>query len=159
MFFNNLWCGVLFIPDVCGLPRTFRRTLLTYPGSVWSDSLLRRGFQAHVPRAPAQETCRGELFPFGVVYCCRGASVVVVVLGCRLLLFWDVLGLVPSLVRQPRKLAEDRLCFHLFLFSLSVACHCFGVLVVIVLGCCLSLFWGLVCCFGAAFVVVVFKAL
>ena len=150
----------------------FRRTLrtylgsvwiLTYPGSVWSDSLLRRGFQAHVPRVPAQEICRGELFPFGVVY--------IVVSGHRLLLFWDVvcscfgmsfvvvLGLVPSLVRQPRKLAEDRLCFHLFLFSLSVACHCFGVLVVIVLGCCLSLFWGLVCCFGAASVVVVFKAL
>ena len=158
----------MFIPGVCGLPGIFRRTLLTYLwsvwiltylGSVWSDSLLRRGFQAHVPRVPTQETCRGELFPFGVVYCCRGASVVVVVLGCRLLLFWDVLGLVPSLVRQPRKLAEDRLCFHLFLFSLSVACHCFGVLVVIVLGCCLSLFWGLVCCFGAASVVVVFKAL
>ena len=153
---------VLSIPDVCGLPRIFRRTLLTYPGSVWSDSLLRRGFQAHVPRVPAQETCKGELFPFGVVYCGFGR---------RLLLFWGVvcscfgtsfvvvLGLVPSLVRQPRKLAEDRLCFHLFLFSLSVACHCFGVLVVIVLGCCLSLFWGLVCCFGAASVVVVFKAL
>ena len=75
-----LW-GFVHSLRSCGVLRTFRGTLLTYLGSVWSDSLLRREFRAHVPRGPTQETCEGELFPLGVIFCCFAASSVVV-LGC-----------------------------------------------------------------------------
>ena len=150
----------MFIPGVCGLPGIFRRTLLTYLGSVWSDSLLRRGFQAHVPRVPTQETCRGELFPFGVVY--------IVVSGRRLLLFWDVVcscfgtSFVVVLGRfgvgaEPRAPTQETCrgqtvfpSFPVFFecrLSLfwGLGCHSLGVLSVVVLGSCL-LFWGGICC-------------
>ena len=44
------------------------------------------------------------------------------------------------LVYQPRKPAEERLYFHLFLSSLGVVCCCFGALSVVVLRHCLLLF-------------------
>ena len=148
-----------------GFPEHFVEPFSPIPGLCGATVYCAEGSKptclVYQPRKPAEESSFLSVSYIVVlaVACCCFVTSSVLVLGRHLLLFWDVLGLVPSLVRQPRKLAEDRLCFHLFLFSLSVACHCFGVLVVIVLGCCLSLFWGLVCCFGAASVVVVFKAL
>ena len=143
----------MFIPGVCGLPGIFRRTLLTYLGSVWSDSLLRRGFQAHVPRVPTQETCMQRralsfrcriLLSWGVCCCCCFGMPSVVVLGR--------FGVGAELRAPTQETCRGQTVFPSFpvFFECRLSlfwclgCHSFGVLSVVVLGSFL-LFWGGIC--------------